>query len=73
MISPSAGCIWPASHKTSCGKASVQDRLCSEHARRRRAHVGTWECAWPGCELLSPTKKGLCSFHLMVAGGRGAG
>ncbi|MGH2708542.1 MAG: hypothetical protein ACRDJK_09645, partial [Actinomycetota bacterium] len=66
-------CIWPASHKTACGKDSVQGRLCAEHLRRLRAFAGTWRCSWPGCELLSSTKRGMCSFHLMVAGGRGAG
>jgi hypothetical protein len=29
--------------------------------------MGSWDCAWPGCTRTAWDKKGLCSFHSMVA------
>ncbi|MGH2707909.1 MAG: hypothetical protein ACRDJK_06400 [Actinomycetota bacterium] len=63
-------CIWPASYKTSCGKAAVQGRLCGEHLRRVQAQAGERGCAWPGCERRSGTKSGLGGFHLAITAGQ---
>src|SRR5207247_1989974 len=54
------GCLWPTSYQTSCGKAPTLGRLCSKHLLRVQAHAGGWDCAWPGCQRLSPAMRGLC-------------
>ncbi len=68
-MAPSNTCIWPTSYRTFCGQAPVQGRLCPEHLRRVQAKVGTWSCAWPGCEQLSGAGKGLCAHHAGITSG----
>ncbi|MGH2771463.1 MAG: hypothetical protein ACRDJF_13230 [Actinomycetota bacterium] len=62
-------CLWPLSYQSFCGEISVKGRLCARHLRRVWAYVGRWECAWPGCQRLSPEKRGLCSFHFGIVAG----
>ncbi len=64
------GCLWPKTYMACCGQAPVQDRLCSEHLKRVRACIGKWDCAWPGCQQLSATGKGLCGYHAKIAAGQ---
>ena len=64
------GCLWPTSYYTSCGAAPTQGRLCTHHLGQVLAHVGGWECAWPGCQRLSAAGGGICAFHAAIATGK---
>src|SRR5713226_568455 len=61
--------VGPPSLQTSCGEAPTLGRLCSKHLLRVQAHAGGWDCAWPGCQCLSPAMRGLCAFHAAIARG----
>lgn len=67
---PSKGCIWPRTYLAFCGQPPVHGRLCAEHVRRVRAKAGNWDCAWPQCQQLSATGKGLCGYHAKIVAGQ---
>lgn len=62
-------CLWPTSHRTSCGKMPELGQLCSEHLDRVRSQGATWDCLWPGCTRRTWDKKSFCSFHHKIAFG----
>jgi hypothetical protein len=63
------GCVWPTSYYSSCGEIPTQGRLCMHHFGQVLAHGGGWGCGWPGCQRLSGTGRGLCTFHAGIATG----
>jgi hypothetical protein len=62
-------CTWPTSYLSSCGQEPARGRLCPEHLDEIQPSVGTWDCAWPGCQQVSGAKRGLCPYHSKIAAG----